>query len=49
MTKPVQLNNNIQDDATFTILKFEELDGGLYLLEAGLNSTDIRKRIKNTA
>lgn len=34
MTKPVQLNNNIQDDATFTILKFEELDGGLYLLEA---------------
>ncbi|MNK13109.1 hypothetical protein D3C87_311910 [compost metagenome] len=52
MTKPVQLNNNIQDDAKFTILKFEKLDGGFYLLEAefelnGYTEKNKKYRIKD--
>ncbi len=52
MTKPVELNNNIQDDATFTILKFEKLDKGFYLLEAefelnGYTEKNKKYRIKD--
>ncbi|MGJ1228147.1 hypothetical protein ACR78H_21610 [Sphingobacterium siyangense] len=52
MTRPAQLNNNIQDDAKFTILKFEKLDGGFYLLEAefelnGYTEKNKKYRIKD--
>jgi len=52
MTKPAQLNNNIQDDSKFTILKFEKLDGNFFLLEAefelnGYTENNKKYRIKD--
>lgn len=52
IAKPSPLDNHIQDDAQFNVLKFEKLEGGFYLLEAEfeLNTYDQNNnkfRLKN--
>lgn len=52
IAKPSPLDNHIQDDAQFNVLKFERLESGFYLLEAEfeLNTYDQKNnksRLKN--